>query len=237
MMVRIEVERWIFWSPESSDPAIWLDFWRRPDASPAQGNPASGAITPMQRRRISRLSKMALATALEAMGGDAADYSIFCSQHGEIVRTREILSSISAGTEISPTAFAQSVHNTGSGLFTILASSNAPSMSMASGANTFAYGWLEAQAYLASNPDHRVLLVDFDEVIPAEYQQYSNQQDCDHASAIVLRRAEYGGIGMVSSASAENSFLPQGPQFLAWLQTGEASLSLAADGQGWQWER
>jgi len=236
-MVRIEVERWIFWSPESSDPVIWLDFWRRPDARPAQGNPDAGAISPMQRRRTSRLSRMALATALEAMAGDAADYSIFCSQHGEIVRTREILSSISARTEISPTAFAQSVHNTASGLFTILESSNAPSMSMSSGANTFACGWLEAQAYLASNPEHRVLLVDFDEVIPAEYQQYSHQQECDHALAIVLRRAEHEGIGMVSSASAEDSHLPQGPQFLAWLQTGEATLLLAADGQGWQWER
>ena len=186
---------------------------------------------------MSRLSKMALATALEAMGGDTADYSIFCSQHGEIVRTREILSSISAGTEISPTAFAQSVHNTGSGLFTILACSNAPSMSMASGENTFAYGWLEAQAYLGSNPDHRVLLVDFDEVIPSEYQQYSEQQDCDHSLAIVLRRAKRGGIGMVSSQSAQDVALPQGPRFLAWLQTGAATLSLAADGQGWRWER
>ena len=236
-MVHIEVERWVFWSPESSDPATWLECWQRPDASPSQGNPDAGAIPPMQRRRISRLSKMALATALEVMGGDVADYSIFCSQHGEIVRTREILSSISAGTEISPIAFAQSVHNTASGLFTILASSNAPSMSMASGANTFAYGWLEAQAYLASNPDHRVLLVDFDEVIPVEYQQYSNQQDCDHALAIVLRRAKTGGIGMVGAVSADDGKMPQGPQFLGWLQTDEATLSLAADGQGWQWER
>jgi len=236
-MVRIEVERWNFWSPESSDPALWLSHWQGPNEGPAQGNPDAGAIPPMQRRRMSRLSKMAVATALEAMADDTVDYSIFCSRHGEIVRTREILSSISGGTEISPTAFAQSVHNTGSGLFTILACSNAPSMSMASGANTFAYGWLEAQAYLGSNPDHCVLLVDFDEVIPAEYQRYSEQQDCDHALALVLRRAKCGGIGMVSSKSAQDGALPQGPQFLAWLQSGEATLSLAADAQGWQWER
>ena len=236
-MVRIEVERWIFWSPESSDPALWLNHWQGPNAGSVQGDPDAGAIPPMQRRRMSRLSKMALATALEAMADNPADYSIFCSRHGEIIRTREILSSISAGTEISPTAFAQSVHNTGSGLFTILACSNAPSMSMASGANTFAYGWLEAQAYLGSNPDHRVLLVDFDEVIPAEYQRYSEHQDCDHAMALVLRRVERGGISMASSASANDGNLPQGPQFLAWLETGEQALSLAADGQGWRWER
>ena len=236
-MVRIEVERWSFWSPESSDPAIWLDHWQRVDARPATGSPDATAIPPMQRRRMSRLSKMALSTALQLVAGDAVDYSIFCSRHGEIVRTREILASISAGSEISPTAFAQSVHNTGSGLFTILTSSNAPSMSMASGANTFAYGWLEVQAYLTGNPDHRVLLVDFDEVIPAEYQQYSDEQDCDHALAMLLRRAEHGGIGMTGCASADDENLPQGPMFLAWLKTGETSLSQSADGQGWQWER
>ena len=82
------------------------------------------------------------------------DYSIFCSQHGELVRTREILKSISEGVEISPAAFAQSVHNTGSGLYTIIAKSNAPSTSITSGANTFAYAWVEAQAYLANNPAH-----------------------------------------------------------------------------------
>ena len=197
-MVNIDVERWRFWSPESTDPELWLEHWQRPDAQPAAGSPGADLIPPMQRRRASRLSKMALSTALQATAGENVDYSIFCSQHGEIIRTRDILSSISAGVEMSPTAFAQSVHNTSSGLFTILESSNAPSMSLASDASTFACGWLEAQAWLASNPEHRVLLVDFDEIIPDEYREFSSQADCDHALALILRRAEESGIGMTS---------------------------------------
>jgi hypothetical protein len=236
-MVRIEVERWSFWSPESGDPTAWLSYWRQPGAGPVDGNPRADLLPPMIRRRTSRLSKMALATALEVTAGTAVDYSIFCSQHGEIVRTREILSSISAGTEISPTAFAQSVHNTSSGLFTIVESSNAASMSMASGANTFACGWLEAQAYLTANPAQRVLLVDFDEVIPEEYRQYSTEIDCDHSLAMVLGAAKQGGIGMLRCAPAADESLPQGPQFLAWLQGSEATLSLTSEGLGWQWER
>jgi hypothetical protein len=233
----IDVVRWNFWSPESSDPARWLDRWRTPGAEPADGNPVVEQIPPMQRRRMSRLTKMALAVALDVTVDAPVDYSIFCSQHGEIVRTREILASISDGTEISPTAFAQSVHNTSSGLYTIIAKSNHASTSIASGANSFAHAWLEAQAYLAGNPEHRVLLIDFDEVIPEEYRAYSQQVDCDHALAMLLTAAGEGGIEMTRVPDASDQDLPQGPQFLAWIQSGKELLTLGADGQGWQWAR
>ena len=180
---------------------------------------------------------MAVAAALDATSVQTVDYSIFCSQHGEIVRTGVLLSSITAGVELSPTAFAQSVHNTSSGLFTIIAKSNAPSISIASGTNTFAYGWMEAQAYLAGNPAHRVLLVDFDEVIPEEYQRYSDQIFSDHALALVLRVADNGGIGVVRTAPDEDENLPQGPMFLAWERSDAATLSLTTEGQGWRWDR
>lgn len=180
---------------------------------------------------------MALSVALQAAGEEAVDYSIFCSQHGEIVRTRKILSSIVAGEEISPTAFAQSVHNTASGLYTILEKSHAASTSIASGPNSFAYAWIEAHAWLASNPEHRVLLVDFDEVIPAEYQGDSGQVACDHALALVLRAAGSGGIGLSPAEPDSDSGLPLGPRFLAWLQGGEERLVLGSEGRGWQWAR
>jgi hypothetical protein len=236
-MVNIDVERWSFWSPESTDPVLWLEHWQRPDAQPTEGSPPADHVPPIQRRRASRLSKMALSTALKVTAGEAVDYSIFCSQHGEIVRTRDILSSISAGVEMSPTAFAQSVHNTSSGIFTILESSNAPSMSLSSGASTFACGWLEAQAWLASHPGDRVLLVDFDEIVPDEYRGFSVLDDCDHALALILSCAEDGGIGMGAAPRIEETRLPLGPQFLAWLQSKDATLALAAERQGWQWER
>ncbi len=236
-MSRIQIERWSFWSPESADPADWIEHWQRAGARPADGNPPADAIPPMQRRRMSRLARMALSCALDVAGDGGIDYSIFCSQHGEVVRTRDILSSISDGIEISPTAFSQSVHNTSSGLYTILTKSNHASTSIASGANSFAHAWIEAEAYLAANPTHTVLLVDFDEIIPAEYHEYSEQVECDHALALLLTAADDAGVGIARDESAPESRLPQGPQFLAWLQADDGSLSLAADGQGWRWAR
>lgn len=236
MPSKLEISAWRFWSPESEDPGGWLNHWRgggvRQDA-----DPDAGRVPPMQRRRMSRLSKMALSAALDVAADAAIDYSVFCSQHGEIVRTRAILASISEGAEISPAAFAQSVHNTSSGLFTIITESNAPSTSIASGGNSFACGWLDAEAYIAANPQAAVLLVDFDEVIPAEYRNYSAQVDCDHVLALVLRAAGENGVTLGRTAPGDEDRLPQGPQFLAWLQTDAASLALTTDGQGWRWER
>ena len=236
-MSGIRVERWSFWSPESTDPSGWFEHWQQADARPEEGDPPGDAIPPMQRRRMSRLARMAISCALEVAGDNAVDYSIFSSQHGEVVRTRDILGSISDGIEISPTAFSQSVHNTSSGLYTILTKSNHASTSIASGANSFAHAWIEAESYLAANPSHTVLLVDFDEIIPQEYHPYSEQVDCDHALALLLKASPDGGIGLASDEAAAVSNLPQGPQFLAWLQAGADSLSLGADGQGWRWAR
>ena len=236
-MLRIQVEKWSFWSPESADPIGWAKHWQDAGAERLAGDPDVTAIPAMQRRRMSRLSRMALAAALDVIPDEAVDYSIFCSQHGEIVRTSSLLLSMTQGIELSPTAFAQSVHNTASGLFTVLAETNAPSSSIASGANTFAYGWMDALAYLARNPDHRVLLVDFDEVIPEEYQTYSIQLISDHALALVLSVADEGGVGVIRTPPGEDERLPQGPLFLAWQQSDSATLSLTTEGQGWRWDR
>lgn len=236
MTVRIKIKNWRFWSPEGSEPAAWLRHWRKGGES-QDATPDASAVPAMQRRRMSRLSKMALSTALDIAADTTIDYSIFCSRHGEIVRTRGILSSISKGEEISPAAFAQSVHNTSSGLFTIMTGSNAPSTSIASGGNSFACGWLDAQAFLTANPDATVLLVDFDEVLPEDYRGYSDDADCDHALALVLRLARENGVALAPMAPGADEPLPQGPQFLAWLQSAAASLTLTTDGQGWRWER
>ena len=206
-MLRIQVQKWSFWSPESPDPAGWVKYWQNTGAEGMAGDPDVTAIPAMQRRRMSRLSRMALAAALDVISDEAVDYWIFCSQHGEIVRTSALLLSMTQGIELSPTAFAQSVHNTASGLFTVIAKTNMPSSSIASGANTFAYGWMDAQAYLARNPKDRVLLVDFDEVIPDEYQTYSNQMISDHALALVLRVADEGGVVITALSVAWCRFM------------------------------
>lgn len=185
---------------------------------------------------MSRLTKMALSTAL-AGADHTPEYTVFCSQHGEIVRTHKILSAMVGGKEISPAAFAQSVHNTSSGLFAILTGSAAASTSIAAGANTFVSGWLDAAAYLSRNPSHRVLLVDFDEIVPADYRRYVDLVQCDHALALLLGDDSNGGIVVDRAPPGDPDVLPQGPSFLAWLQGDRDELQMTAEGQAWRWRR
>jgi hypothetical protein len=179
-----------------------------------------------------------LQVALEATAETEADYLVFCSQHGELPRTRELLATIVNGGELSPMSFSQSVHNASAGLYTIVKQSRAPATSLAAGASTFAYGWIEAEAYLKSGPGRRVLLVSYDEVLPREYRAYSRQQQRSYALALLLTGAPSGG-GIVleqKPAQAEES-LPMAPLFAAWALSREPRIEITAEGQGWAWRR
>jgi len=186
---------------------------------------------------MSALSKMAVQVALEAAGDERPDFLVFCSRHGELARTRELLGNIVGGNELSPTGFSQSVHNTSAGLYTIIARSDVPATSLAAGAGTFAYGWLEAESFLALNPSKVVLLVSYDEVLPDEYRRYSQQAQHSFALALLLRGTAAGGITLQQSRAETEDLLPIAPLFMAWALSTGATLRVTTEGQGWEWVR
>ena len=186
---------------------------------------------------MSALSRLAVQIALEAAGDATPDYLVFCSQHGDLTRLREMLGDIATGAELSPTAFSQSVHNASAGLYTIIAKSRAPVSSLASGASTFAYGWVEVEGLLLRNPHSQVLLVCYDEPLPAEYAPYSSQRQCMYGLGLLLRLADTRGLTLDSAPAEKNEALPMAPQFISWALGTEPKLRITADGQGWIWSR
>jgi hypothetical protein len=162
---------------------------------------------------------------------------VFCSQHGDLIRLREMLSNIATGVELSPTAFSQSVHNASAGLYTIIAQSRAPISSLASGGSTFASGWIEAEGFLSKHPQSQVLLVNYDEPLPGEYVPYCSQTQCQYALGLLLRAADERAIVLKTSAAGNDEPLPLAPLFMAWALTLEETLRVTADGQGWTWTR
>jgi hypothetical protein len=234
----LELQRWSFWSPETQSPAQWCAHWRQPNAVPGSAG-AGSAIPPMHRRRMSQLSKQALEVALQA-GADAnPEFLVFCSQHGELPRTRGMLADIVAGRELSPFAFSQSVHNTSAGLYTIITRSTAPATAVASGASTFAYGWIEAHGFLRENPSARVLLVMADDSPPSEYLPFIEPRPHPYAFAALLARATHRGARLepTERASGPEEPLPLAPLFAAWWLEGSSELRVTAGGQGWIWSR
>jgi len=234
MQTGLEILRWAFWSPETREPSLW------PAADPGSQSASvvpDHAIPALHRRRMSTLSKMAVQTALEATEGERPDFLVFCSQHGELKRTSDLLAAIVARGELSPTSFSQSVHNASAGLFTIITTSQAPATSLAAGPGTFAYGWIEAEAFVAANPERRALLVSYDESLPPEYRPYSSQQQRPHSLALLLGAASSGGFKLEPADAELEEPAPLAPLFMAWALTAGATFNRTAGGQGWTWRR
>jgi hypothetical protein len=109
---------------------------------------------------------------------------------------------------------------------------------LAAGAGTFAYGWIEAEAFLAAQPDKLVLLVGYDEALSSEYRPYTRQEQRPYAVALLLQVAAGGGIALeASEPSSEEPARPLAPLFLAWALSAKPVLRLTAGGQGWSWRR
>ena len=174
-MVKVEfnIKGWLALSPGMNNNEHWQNWLDKSKlwSDEAEQVPAD-LIPPMMRRRMSHLSKIAVQTALQISQDKPVDYIVFASRHGELTRTVKLLEDIMNGGDASPMAFSQSVHNTAAGLFTIASKRATPVTSLAAVENSLSSALIEAYCYLAENPDHNVLLVDFDEPLPDDYSEY-----------------------------------------------------------------
>lgn len=222
-------------------------------------------IPAMMRRRMSTLSKLAVQVALTLLEQQQEiDYLIFASRHGELTRTSALIEDILKGEAASPIAFSQSVHNTAAGLTTIASAKPIPLTSIAAGVDTFQQALIEAYAYLAENPHHRVLIVDFDQPLPSPYQQYEDQAFHDYACGFILTTSTINSITndtshqytatlktkrhrdmsepqtIVPPLLAQSSpllLLPQSLQILAHMLGKQSHWSISGARQIWHWQQ
>ena len=127
-------------------------------------------IPAMQRRRLSRLAKLALNSAIQTLNTHKVDYIVWVSQYGDEAKTLNILADVLSEQTPSPTQFSTSVHNAISGLYSILCQDATPATSLAGSWND---GLIEAYAWLKTRPEARqVLLVYYDEALPDIYAEH-----------------------------------------------------------------
>ena len=127
-------------------------------------------IPAMQRRRLSRLAKLAMNSAMQTLATQHADYIVWVSQYGDEAKTLNILADVLSEQTPSPTQFSTSVHNAISGLYSILCRDATPATSLAGAWND---GLIEAYAWLKTRPEARqVLLVYYDEALPDIYAEH-----------------------------------------------------------------
>ncbi len=107
-------------------------------------------IPAMQRRRLSRLAKLALNSAMQTLDTHDVDYIVWVSQYGDEAKTLNILEDVLSEQTPSPTQFSTSVHNAISGLYSILCRDATPATSLAGSWND---GLIEAYAWLKTMPE------------------------------------------------------------------------------------
>lgn len=217
------------------------DAWRQwaietENADRSQGGvPACRHIPMMSLRRMSAGTRLAVESGLHLLAERPADMAIFTSRHGELDRTHKILGHLQQQQALSPTDFAMSVHNTAAGWLTIIAQNTLPTTSIAAGEDSFQQGMIEAQAVLAGGAE-RVLLVDFDGVLPGAYQPFAPESRFPYAVALLL---EGGDQLRCRPEPAEPAPLAQ-PQSLSFLRgwlSREACFRVPGLRQSWRWER
>ncbi len=194
----------------------------------------------MVRRRMSRLSRMALRVAFDVAAGQPLP-SVFASRHGELNRTMELFAQLCQREPLSPMGFAQSVHNTASGLYAIVAANTQPSTLVSAGPSTLMMALLEALA-LSRDLASPVLLVQADERLPAAYHPFVDEQELDLALALLVssqplpsgERWQLRQQPVQPTAELPRSLLWQ---LAAGLASGRDQFVCQHGGQRWEWQR
>ena len=196
-------------------------------------------IPRLQARRLDAGCRLAVELALELWQDHLQLASaVFCSRHGELRRNHSILQALAAGTEVSPTDFAMSVHNAAAAAFTIASGLTIPVTALSAGADTFCQSFIEVQAMLARRLQP-VLLVCHDTCLPEDYLPVL-PEDCReatwaHAVALVLAAGsgcslEYAPARAEEPAPPGGGTLPQELEFLRGCLLGAAQVALPGGG-------
>ncbi len=144
-------------------------------------------VPAMQRRRLSPFAKIALYTAENALSETSEQIDIiFSSRHGDLHKTVELLTELTADQDISPTAFSTSVHNAVPGLYSILKQNKQAINAISAGKDSFFYAFVDAYARLKSGRANKLLIVHVDRELPESYSQFKDEQQIDHAVSMVV---------------------------------------------------
>lgn len=179
-------------------------------------------ISPMQRRRLSFIAKLALNNAIQSLENNKVDYIVWVSQYGDEHKTLKILADVLQDETPSPTQFSTSVHNAVAGLYSILCEDSTPSTSLAGSWND---GLIEAYAWLKTinQANAKVLIVYYDEPLP---KLYTEQQDFDviAMSAICSLNDENFLLNLAEMSAETNAAIEAQQFYTFWQNANETKL-------------
>ncbi len=238
--IDLSIEKWCAWAPGVEKRQDW-EAWARGECNiMEQGTPDVTFVAPMLRRRLSQLSRMALYVANGCLEPQQSVATVFCSRHGELHRTVELLQSIAEQELLSPMGFSLSVPNTGSGLYSISRKDTSVSTVLSAGIDSFEQSFLEAAAVIKNEEEKKVLLVCCDMPLPSIFSRFKDKTECLYGLAILLSGTGSGDKFNLSFSGNNGNAVTSGMRpllFLKYLLSSNKYLAMHSNRLSWQFKR
>lgn len=238
-MISVEatLESWSAWAPSYETRQEWQGWQGDISQIDDQGSPDMQFLPAMFRRRLSRLSKLALTVAFDCITPQTSVSTVFASRHGELETSVKLLQNLADNCGLSPTKFSTSVHNTASGMYSIANKDRSPSTAIAAGIDTLEMGFIEASCQLASGKQNQVMLVLAEEPLHHHYRQYADIPEKSFAIALLLSNTDKGlKLTLNSEPSSEQATTQQhGLSLISLLSGNKTSLNTHSERYAWNW--
>lgn len=197
-MIQFDIDQWCAWAPGLTSEGDWAVWARNPERPTQDSEPDVSFLPAMQRRRLSRLARMAFAVATPLAHGLPAMPLVYASRHGETPRTFAILSDMAREEPLSPTQFSLSVHNAIIGLWSIQQHDTSEMTALAAERDGLEHAVLEAAMLLGEGAPAVMVVVAEDEP-PAAYQPWIDDVPFPYALALRLTPGRSWSLALEAS--------------------------------------
>jgi Beta-ketoacyl synthase, N-terminal domain len=237
-VIRFNIAQWRGWAPGLNTVEDWQQ-WSQSPSIVGNGDTAPDVsfLPAMQRRRLSRLARMAFSVGWPLAEGHAQLPLVFVSRHGETPRTFEILSDLAADQPLSPTQFSLSVHNAVIGLWSILRGETSEMTALAAAGDGLEHGVIEAAALLADGAP-AVLLIVTEEQPPHAYADWVDDVPFPYAVGLLLTPGTDWQLSLGSgSEDLAKAEWPHALNLLRVLLSEQSSCQHSWKNRLWNWQR
>ncbi|OOG84396.1 MULTISPECIES: beta-ketoacyl synthase chain length factor [Pseudomonas] len=237
-VINFNIAQWRAWAPGLESVDDWQAWSRQPVVlPPSDAAPDVSFLPAMQRRRLSRLARMAFSVGWPLAEGRPDLPLVFISRHGETPRTFEILKDLAADQPLSPTQFSLSVHNAVIGLWSIMRGETSEMTALAATGDGLEHGVLEAVALL-NEGSPAVLLVITEEQPPQVYAPWVDDVPFPYAMGLLLTPGDDWQLDLCAQAGqSSGSDWPHALDLLRTLLNNETTCQHAWKNRVWTWQR
>jgi len=234
-VIQFDIDQWRAWAPGLTSAGDWAIWARDPNCPEDDSEPDVSFLPAMQRRRLSRLARMAFAVATPL--AESPMPLVYASRHGETPRTFAILSDMAREEALSPTQFSLSVHNAIIGLWSIQQNDHSEMTALAAEGDGLEHAILEA-ALLLGEGAPSVLVVVAEDRPPAVYQPWIDDVPFPYAVALRLTPGKGWTLGLDESVDQKMPRLWPHALELVRMLSGEQTLRVHHwKKRRWTWQK